>query len=59
MSTQGRYNRAKKSGDMGNFLRHNFVAHHSTVVAKAIYIRLGDWSFLNGDKTNFVEVFKH
>ena len=28
-------------------------------LAKAIYIRLGDWSFLNGDKTNFVEVFKH
>ena len=27
--------------------------------SKAIYIRLGDWSFLNGDKTNFVEVFKH
>ena len=26
---------------------------------KAIYIRLGDWSFLNGDKTKFVEVFKH
>ena len=26
---------------------------------KAIYIRLDDWSFLNGDNTNFVEVFQH
>ena len=26
-------------------------------ITKAIYIRLGDWSFLNGDKTNFAEVF--
>ena len=36
-----------------------FMSAVTIVIVKAIYIRLGDWSFLNGDKTNFVEVFKH
>ena len=37
-----------------------FVFRHSLdIQLKAIYIRLGDWSFLNGDKTNFVDVSKH
>ena len=33
------------------------VEYQSVLKTKAIYIRLGDWSFLNGGKTNFVEVF--
>ena len=44
--------------------KHEEIKPHKCTIcgkgfSKAIYIRLGDWSFLNGDKTNFVEVFKH
>ena len=38
-------------------LTHMSIGFEGAV--KAMYIRLGDWSFLNGDKTNFMEVFKH
>ena len=42
-------------------VRHNspFMINTDLRYVKAIYIRLGDWSFLNGGKTNFVEVFQH
>ena len=49
--------RKNKSPTRGSPSKYDWLQLCSNFT-KAIYIRLGDWSFLNGGKTKFVEVFQ-
>ena len=45
--------------EASNFIEEVIKSKGKYSKYKAIYIRLGDWSSLNGGKTNFVKVFQY